>query len=76
MLAPLLFPTLSIWTVDDLERLPEDGNRHEILHSELLVTPLPTNGHQVVAGRFGRDSQKLGAASTRGERFAVRPART
>ena len=28
----------SIWTVDELERLPEHGNRYEILHGELLVT--------------------------------------
>ncbi len=32
------------WTISDLERLPEDGNRYEILHGELLVTPLPSTG--------------------------------
>ena len=42
-------PKRSIWTVDDLERLPDDGNRYEILHGELLVTPLPTSVHQRVA---------------------------
>lgn len=40
------------WTVDALERLPNDGNRYEILHGELLVTPLPSGGHQGVAGRL------------------------
>ncbi len=39
----------SIWTVDDLEQLPDDGNRYEILRGELLVTPLPSNGHQRTA---------------------------
>jgi len=45
----LLSPARSIWTVRDLERLPSDGNRYEILHGELFVTPLPTTGHQAVA---------------------------
>jgi len=45
----LLSPARSVWTVHDLERLPDDGNRYEILHGELFVTPLPTNGHQGVA---------------------------
>ena len=42
----------SIWTVNDVERLPDDGNRYEILHGELLVTSLPSNGHQGVALRL------------------------
>ncbi len=47
-------PDRTVWTVADLERLPDDGNRYEILHGELLVTPLPSNGHQGVAGRIAR----------------------
>jgi Uma2 family endonuclease len=38
--------------VADLERLPDDGNRYEILHGELLVTSLPSAGHQGVAARL------------------------
>jgi len=45
-------PERSIWTVTDLEQLPDDGNRYEILHGELLVTPLPSVGHQGVAMRL------------------------
>ena len=45
-------PERSIWTVNDVERLPDDGNRYEILHGELLVTPLPSNGRQGVALRL------------------------
>ncbi len=41
-----------MWTVADLERLPDDGNRYEILHGELLVTPLPSQGHQGVSVRL------------------------
>ena len=42
----------TIWTVADLERLPDNGTRYEILHGELLVTPFPSNGHQGVSGRL------------------------
>ena len=42
----------TIWTVADLVQLPDDGNRYEILHGELLVTPPSSNGHQGVAGRL------------------------
>ncbi|HYW31301.1 MAG TPA: Uma2 family endonuclease [Gemmatimonas sp.] len=51
---PMLYPSpeRTVWTVADLDALPEDGNRYEILHGELLVTPLPSNGHQGVAGRL------------------------
>jgi len=45
-------PERSIWTVADLEQLPDDGNRYEILHGELLVTRLPSVGHQGVAMRL------------------------
>lgn len=40
------------YTVDDLERLPEDGNRHELLDGLLLVTPAPTAAHQIVTSRL------------------------
>jgi Uma2 family endonuclease len=42
-------PDRDLWTVADLEQLPDDGNRYEILHGELLVTPLPSVGHQRVS---------------------------
>lgn len=45
-------PKRSVWSVADLERLPDDGNRYEILHGELLVTPLPSAGHQGVTARL------------------------
>ena len=45
-------PERTLWTVADLEQLPDDGNRYEILHGELLVTPLPSTGHQGLAARL------------------------
>lgn len=44
--------TRKIWTIADLERLPDDGNRYEILHGELLVTPMPNTRHQGAASRL------------------------
>lgn len=40
------------YTVDDLERFPDDGNRYELLAGVLLVTPAPSVSHQVVANRL------------------------
>lgn len=40
------------YTVDDLERFPDDGNRYELLDGVLLVTPAPGVAHQVVANRL------------------------
>ncbi len=36
------------WTRADLDRLPDDGNRYEVLDGELLVTPAPSAEHQDV----------------------------
>ena len=34
------------WTRADLQRLPDDGNRYEVLAGELFVTPAPSAFHQ------------------------------
>jgi Uma2 family endonuclease len=37
------------FTYDDLEAMPDDGYRREIIGGSLIVTPSPTGGHQRVA---------------------------
>ena len=38
------------WTVAELQQLPDDGNRYEIIDGVLYVTPSPRALHQVVLG--------------------------
>lgn len=40
------------FTYDDLELLPDDGRRHEIIDGDHFVTPSPMVRHQDVAGRL------------------------
>jgi Uma2 family endonuclease len=42
------------WTVAEIEALPEDGNRYEIIDGELLVTPTPDARHQIRAFDLAR----------------------
>jgi Uma2 family endonuclease len=44
----------SPFTVDDLEGMPDDGRRYELIDGELLVSPAPGLPHQRVAGRLYR----------------------
>jgi Uma2 family endonuclease len=37
------------FTVDDLEGMPDDGNRYELIDGMLHVSPAPWLGHQVVS---------------------------
>lgn len=42
------------WTADDLERLPDDGLRYEVIDGMLLVSACPSVQHQRVARNLGR----------------------
>ena len=44
--------TVPRYTVADLELLPDDGNRYEVLAGTLLVTPSPGSAHQGIAARL------------------------
>ena len=40
------------WTADMARRLPEDGNRYEVVYGELLVNPAPRLWHQELVRRL------------------------
>lgn len=39
-------------TADMVRAMPEDGNRYEVVHGELLVTPAPRLWHEEIAKRL------------------------
>jgi hypothetical protein len=39
------------WTAEMVRQLPDDGNRYEVVHGELLVTPAPRLNHQLLVTR-------------------------
>jgi len=41
-----------LWTSADLELMPDNGSRYEIINGELFVTRAPHNKHQKTCGRF------------------------
>jgi Uma2 family endonuclease len=41
-----------VFTVDDLDRMPDDGHRYELVDGVLLVSPAPRVPHQVVLLRL------------------------
>ena len=58
--------TKKVWTYDDLQSLPDDGNRYEIIDGELVVSPSPAFWHQEVLKRlflaFQRGLEEAGIA--------------
>ena len=47
-------PLASYYSAADVRALPDDGNRYETVHGELLVTPAPSYFHQRVIERLFR----------------------
>jgi Uma2 family endonuclease len=45
---------VTYYTADLVRALPDDGQRYEVVHGELLVTPAPRAWHQEVVQRIGR----------------------
>lgn len=42
------------WTLDELHRLPDDGNKYELVRGELFVTPPPSVTHETILARLSR----------------------
>lgn len=45
----LMAQAAGAWTLADLDRLPDDGNRYEVIDGELFVTPAPSPVHEELA---------------------------
>mgnify|MGYP001796766454 CR=1 FL=1 len=45
-------PNKVLWTVDDLDHLPENGDRYEVIDGDLYVTRVPHWKHQAAVGGF------------------------
>jgi Uma2 family endonuclease len=55
-----------MWTLDEVHRLPDDGNKYELVRGELFVTPPPGVEHETILARLAAiltpyvSAQKLG----------------
>lgn len=47
-----LHPPPGGWTTDDLDELPEDGHRYELIDGALIASPSPTFRHQKLGTRI------------------------
>jgi Uma2 family endonuclease len=36
------------WTLEELHSLPDDGNKYELVHGEMFVTPGPSYEHETI----------------------------
>ena len=59
------------WTTADLEKLPYDEYRYEIINGELIVTRSPHARHQKVSGRFFSALDIWSMSSGLGEAFVA-----
>ncbi|MGK8555243.1 Uma2 family endonuclease [Nocardia gipuzkoensis] len=50
----MLVPRAECWTAPDLDHMPEDGLRYEVLNGQLVVNAVPTPRHQWLIGSLGR----------------------
>jgi len=46
--------TVKRWTLAELHRLPDDGNKYELVRGELFVTPPPSPDHETIASLLTR----------------------
>jgi len=54
------------WTLDDLDLLPDDGHRYEIVDGSLYTSPPPLSRYQLAAARLGDVPARGGATAVRG----------
>lgn len=60
------------WTLEELHRLPDDGNKYELVRGELFVTPPPSVGHEELASLLARILDAYVAAAGLGRVYRPR----
>lgn len=60
------------WTLEELHSLPDDGNKYELIHGELFLTPAPTVSHETILARLTRILDPYVAANSLGFVFHPR----
>jgi Uma2 family endonuclease len=45
-------PPTRLWTYEEFAKLPDDGNRYEVIAGELYATPVPWTAHQEILARL------------------------
>ena len=60
------------WTLEELHRLPDDGNKYELVRGQLFVTPAPTLDHETIIARLTRIIDPFVAANDLGLVFHAR----
>lgn len=53
------WPVQGTWTYEDYLRLPDDGQRYEVLQGVLCLTPAPTYDHQFSVWRLSYELSRL-----------------
>lgn len=60
------------YTAEMVRQMPDDGNKYEVVHGELLVTPAPRLWHQELAHRLGEGLRAYLRREPVGHAFATR----
>ena len=65
------WPEQGRWTYADWERLPDDGNRYEVIDGELHVSPPPSTPHQSASNNLATDLTVYVRANHLGDVFTA-----
>lgn len=60
------------WTLEEVHRLPDDGNKYEVVRGELFVTPPPSDDHETITARLTRILDPFVAANGLGMVYHAR----
>jgi Uma2 family endonuclease len=60
------------WSLDELHRLPDDGNKYEVVRGDLFVTPPPSVKHEEIASVLAEILHRYVAAQRLGRVYGPR----